>query len=89
MPGLAVPEVPVEPEEPVPLDGESCGEGIPTPVPADVPPPCAWVPVAVPVPAIGLGPTGASVFGTATLNGLFGAVASFGIAGFGASVVGL
>jgi len=43
----------------------------------------------VPLPAIGLGPTGAFVFGTATLNGLFGAVASFGIEGFGISVAGL
>lgn len=89
MPGLAVPEVPVEPDEPVPRDGESWGDGIPVPLPVDVLPPWARVPVDVPVPAIGLGPTGASVLGTATLKGLFGAVASFGIAGFGASVVGL
>ena len=41
------------------------------------------------MPEDGLGPTGALFFGTATLNGLFGAVASFGIAGLGISVDGL
>ena len=73
----------------MPLEGDNCGDGIPTPAPPDALPPCARVPVDVPVPADGLGPTGADVFGTATLNGLFVAVASSGIAGFGASVVGL
>ena len=52
-------------------------------------PPEAWLPVDVPLPAIGLGPTGAFVFGTATLNGLFGAVASFGIEGIGISEAGV
>lgn len=89
VPGLPVPEVVPEPDEPLPLDGDNCGDGIPVPVPLEEPPPCARVPVDVPLPAEGLGPTGASVFGTATLNGLFGAVASFGIEGLGGSAVGL
>ena len=84
------PDVPLPAE--VPLEVESCGEGIevPEPLPAEVlPPPEAALPLDVPVPADGLGPTGAAVLGTATLNGLFGAVASFGIAGFGGSADGL
>lgn len=52
-------------------------------------PPEEDAPDAVPLPAEGLGPTGAFVLGTATLNGLFGAVASFGIEGFGGSAAGL
>lgn len=87
-PGL--PEAaPLEPDAPppVPFDVESWGDGMPDfPVPF---PPDAKFPDEVPVPEDGLGPTGVSDFGTATLKGLFGAVASFGIEGFGGVTVGL
>ena len=76
--------VPLEPEPvplPVPLEVDNCGDGIALPPDG--------LPDDVPVPEDGLGPTGALFFGTATLNGLFGAVASFGMAGFGISADGL
>ena len=65
---------------------ENCGAGIfiaPLAEPPELepcpPPPELAVPVLVEKPF----PTGAPVFGTATLKGLEGAFASFGICGFG------
>ena len=70
---------------------ENCGAGIfivPFNEPPELepypPPPEVFVPVLVEKPL----PTGAPVFGTATLNGLEGAFANFGICGFGVDVDG-
>ena len=70
---------------------ENCGAGIfiaPLAEPPELepcpPPPELAVPVLVENPF----PTGAPVFGTATLKGLEGAFASFGICGFGVEVDG-
>lgn len=86
---LLVP-VPLEAELAV-LEVENCGAGIfmaPLDEPPELepkpPPPDVFVPVLVEKPF----PTGAPVFGTATLNGLEGAFANFGICGFGVDVEG-